>query len=216
MKLIKSLIRNVSKINIITKNRSNIYTCFKSNNKANLSKPIRFQFCEKVDKDGFPLPNENDYDDPDDLFINIGPPEKFKGMLVICPTPIGNLNDLTVRQLEALKNGDILACEDTRKTGKLIEHIKQKKMKDKFQDEFGLSFDEFINKGGLDMNDEQIEKTFNLKDIKEKNSEENEKSNFSEFYKTKSDIIENKKFEEKQKHSEGKFTFNSREKIGKS
>ena len=205
MKLIKSFIRNVSKVNTNYRNRSNIFTRLLHKHKTLDTKPSRFQFCEKVDKDGFPLPNEDDMDDPDDLFINVGPPEKFKGMLVICPTPIGNLNDLSVRQLEALKNGDILACEDTRRTGKLLELIKQKKMKDKFNDEFGISFDEFINKGGLDMNDEQMEKTFNLNDVKEnqKNKTEDEKTKFNEFYKTKSDIIDTKKFEEKQKKSEG-------------
>ncbi len=166
-------------------------------------------FTENVDKDGFPLPNENDYDDPDDMFINIGPPEQFKGMLVICPTPIGNLNDLTVRQLEALKNGDILACEDTRKTGKLLELIKQKKMKEKFHDEFGISFDEFINKGGLDMTDEQIEKNFNIKKRKEGNEEkqdkENEKTSYNDFYLTKQDKKEEMLFEEKLNRQERKL-----------
>ncbi len=42
-------------------------------------------------------------------------------MLTICPTPIGNLGDVTKRQLEALSSADIIACEDTRVTGKLLE-----------------------------------------------------------------------------------------------
>lgn len=42
-------------------------------------------------------------------------------MLVICPTPIGNLADLSARQREALSQADIIACEDTRRTGKLLE-----------------------------------------------------------------------------------------------
>lgn len=42
-------------------------------------------------------------------------------MLIICPTPIGNLQDTTPRQKEALQNADIIACEDTRRTGKLLE-----------------------------------------------------------------------------------------------
>ncbi len=42
-------------------------------------------------------------------------------MLIICPTPIGNLDDATPRQREALSTADLLACEDTRRTGKLLE-----------------------------------------------------------------------------------------------
>lgn len=42
-------------------------------------------------------------------------------MLVICPTPIGNLEDVSPRQREALAGADIIACEDTRRTGKLLE-----------------------------------------------------------------------------------------------
>ena len=42
-------------------------------------------------------------------------------MLTVCPTPIGNLQDITPRQREALSGADIIACEDTRTTGKLLE-----------------------------------------------------------------------------------------------
>jgi 16S rRNA (cytidine1402-2'-O)-methyltransferase len=48
----------------------------------------------------------------------------FRGSLVVVPTPIGNLGDLSLRQYEALTQSDIVACEDTRKTGKLIELIR--------------------------------------------------------------------------------------------
>jgi 16S rRNA (cytidine1402-2'-O)-methyltransferase len=41
-------------------------------------------------------------------------------MLIICPTPIGNLEDVTARQRSALEGADIIACEDSRRTGKLL------------------------------------------------------------------------------------------------
>ena len=44
------------------------------------------------------------------------------GRLVVCPTPIGNLDDITIRTLRELNAADIVACEDTRKTGKLLKH----------------------------------------------------------------------------------------------
>jgi 16S rRNA (cytidine1402-2'-O)-methyltransferase len=42
------------------------------------------------------------------------------GRLTVCPTPIGNLDDVTLRVLEALRTADVVACEDTRRTGKLL------------------------------------------------------------------------------------------------
>lgn len=69
----------------------------------------------------------------------------YRGSLVIVPTPIGNLGDLSLRQYEALTTSDIIACEDTRKTGKLIELIKQRRMKDKFHREFGATMDDFMD-----------------------------------------------------------------------
>jgi 16S rRNA (cytidine1402-2'-O)-methyltransferase len=43
------------------------------------------------------------------------------GRLVVCPTPIGNLEDVTLRVLEALREADVVACEDTRHTKVLLD-----------------------------------------------------------------------------------------------
>ncbi len=45
----------------------------------------------------------------------------MSGRLVVCPTPIGNLEDVTLRVLAALRDADVVACEDTRRTRVLLD-----------------------------------------------------------------------------------------------
>jgi 16S rRNA (cytidine1402-2'-O)-methyltransferase len=45
------------------------------------------------------------------------------GKLTVCPTPIGNIEDVTPRAVRALREADIVACEDTRRAGRLYERL---------------------------------------------------------------------------------------------
>ena len=51
----------------------------------------------------------------------MSPAQEPVGRLVICPTPIGNLEDVTLRVLAVLRRADVVACEDTRHTRVLLD-----------------------------------------------------------------------------------------------
>ena len=73
--------------------------------------------------------------------------------LYIVSTPIGNLNDITFRAIEMLKNSDIILCEDTRHSSRLLNHFKIKKKLisyHKFNEKKQvLNIIEYINQGKI-------------------------------------------------------------------
>ncbi|MDO4280578.1 MAG: 16S rRNA (cytidine(1402)-2'-O)-methyltransferase [Peptococcaceae bacterium] len=60
--------------------------------------------------------------------------DKPQGMLYLCATPIGNLDDITLRVLHALEDADIIYCEDTRNSLKLLRHFEITKPLASFHD----------------------------------------------------------------------------------
>jgi len=73
--------------------------------------------------------------------------------LYIVSTPIGNLEDITFRAIDILRNSDIILCEDTRRSLKLLNHLKIKKKLisyHKFNEKKSLpNIIEYINQGKI-------------------------------------------------------------------
>lgn len=72
-------------------------------------------------------------------------------MLYLVATPIGNLNDMSLRALEILRQVDIVASEDTRKTGMLLKHFEIHKPQISFHDHneqrVGAHIEELLKQG---------------------------------------------------------------------
>lgn len=69
---------------------------------------------------------KSDYQEEDNNDLN-SPFRGTGGMLYIVPTPLGNLQDITLRSLEVLRSVDFILCEDTRTSSKLLQHYKIEK-----------------------------------------------------------------------------------------
>ena len=62
----------------------------------------------------------------------------MKGRLILVPTPIGNMGDITFRAVETLNSCDMVVCEDTRRTGLLLNHLNISKPMQRFDDHAGV------------------------------------------------------------------------------
>ena len=68
------------------------------------------------------------------------------GTFYICPTPIGNLNDISTRLVQVLSEVDIIYAEDTRIAKKLLSHLNQKKeVRSYFKGNEVKKIDEILN-----------------------------------------------------------------------
>ena len=78
--------------------------------------------------------------------------DKNKGKLYIVGTPIGNLDDITIRAVNTLRNVDVVLAEDTRQTLKLLNHFEISKHMISYHrhnedDKIEKIVEKFINEG---------------------------------------------------------------------
>jgi 16S rRNA (cytidine(1402)-2'-O)-methyltransferase len=84
-----------------------------------------------------------------------GKQSQFHGSLLLIPTPIGNMKDMSLRIYEALHKVDIIACEDTRFAGKLFTQMKNKNFRTLYSEEYWAEMD---NSETLDEYEQEAEK----------------------------------------------------------
>jgi 16S rRNA C1402 (ribose-2'-O) methylase RsmI len=70
--------------------------------------------------------------------------KKFRGKLIIIPTPIGNMQDISVNIYKKLFEVDVIGCEDTRVAGKLFKLIETREIANKLYNLFGFSNKEMV------------------------------------------------------------------------
>jgi 16S rRNA (cytidine1402-2'-O)-methyltransferase len=71
----------------------------------------------------------------------------MSGKLILVPTPIGNLEDITLRAIRVLKECDAVLAEDTRETGKLLKHFEiQKPLLSYHMHNEHRELDKFVNR----------------------------------------------------------------------
>lgn len=81
------------------------------------------------------------------------PKEIKKGKLYIVGTPIGNISDISQRAVDTISNADIIACEDTRRSGMLLKKLEISKKKTSYHEHNEIEKSRYLIKKMLEGND---------------------------------------------------------------